>query len=276
VTTSLFPARTFALLGNPVAHSLSPIFQNAAFCAAGIQATYIALQCEADEVAGHIHELTRSGGGGNVTVPHKTIAAASIEIATEELTLTGACNTFWMENGRICGDNTDVAGFKAALTALAGDVNDARVLLLGAGGAARAAVLGLRQLGAAPVAVWNRSPTRFDELRTHAAPLGLPLRPYDRRERFDIIINATSIGLHGQSAPPISAADAGARYALDLVYRVGGTPWVTAAVAGGVNAADGLEMLLHQGARAFERWCRTPAPLDVMRTALTEAAARTA
>ena len=275
MTRPLFPARTFALLGNPVAHSLSPVFQNAAFRAAGLEATYIALQCETEEVATHMRELARAGGGGNITVPYKTTAAQAVELATEDVELTGACNTFWLEGGQLRGDNTDVFGFKAALTALAGDVAGARVLLLGAGGAARAAILGLKQLRASSVSVWNRSPERFAELRAHASNI-LDVKPYDARDRFDIAINATSIGLIGQAAPPIAAAETGARFALDLVYRFGGTPWVAAATAAGLRAADGMEMLIQQGARAFERWFSIPAPIDVMRAALAEAAARPA
>lgn len=223
-----------------------------------------------------MRELTDAGDGGNVTVPHKTVAAEVVESATEELVLTGACNTFWLEDGRICGDNTDVAGFKAALTALAGDVRDARVLMLGAGGAARAVVVGLHQLGAGPVAVWNRSPARLQELRDQAGRIGRSLDAWDRREPFDIVINATSVGLHANDAPPVAAVETGARYALDLVYRVGGTPWSVAATAAGLVAADGLEMLLQQGARAFERWFRRSAPIDVMRAAIAEATSRTA
>jgi len=275
LNTPAFPPRTFALLGNPVAHSLSPVFQNAAFRAAGIQATYIAHRCETGEVALCMRELVGGGGGGNVTVPHKTTAAAVVERATEDLELTGACNTFWLEQDRLCGDNTDVYGFRTALTTLAGDVKGARVLLLGAGGAARAAALGLAQLGVPAVAVWNRTRDRFEELRAQSASF-IDLQPHDPGARFDIVINATSLGLHGNAMPPVEAAGTGATHALDLVYRVGGTPWITAAAAAGLNAADGLEMLLYQGARAFERWFGRPAPIDIMRAALLQAAARTA
>ena len=110
--------RLFLLLGDPVEHSLSPRFQNAAIRAAGIDATYAALRCDAQSVPHLIRALGRAGGGGNVTVPHKTIAAQCIERPTDAVTRTGACNTFWGDEGVVCGDNTDVAGFAHAAAQL--------------------------------------------------------------------------------------------------------------------------------------------------------------
>src|SRR5690606_25709966 len=130
-------------LGNPVAHSLSPRFQNAAFAAAGVDGVYIALRCEAEAVPGLMTGIARAGGAGNVTVPHKALAARLVDRATDAVRRTSACNTFWLEDGRIHGDNTDVAGVRSAMERLTGSVAGARVLLLGAGGAARAAVCAL-------------------------------------------------------------------------------------------------------------------------------------
>ena len=103
--------RVLALLGDPVLHSLSPAFQNAALRATGRDALYVALRCGGPDLPGLLRGLARAGGGGNVTVPHKGAAAEVVEEVTEAVQETGACNTFWLENGRIRGDNTDVAGF---------------------------------------------------------------------------------------------------------------------------------------------------------------------
>jgi len=100
--------RVFALLGNPVSHSRSPLLHNAAFAAAGLDAVYVALRCAPDDVRGLLRGLAMAGGGGNVTVPHKAAAALALDWAEAEVALTGACNTFWLVDGQVCGANTDV------------------------------------------------------------------------------------------------------------------------------------------------------------------------
>src|SRR5690606_22243888 len=107
--------RLIALLGNPVAHSISPIFQNAAFRHAGVDGVYLALRCEGAAVPGLLRGIALAGGGGNVTVPHKEVAAEAVDEPTEAVRRTGACNTFWSEGDRIRGDNTDVVGSARAI-----------------------------------------------------------------------------------------------------------------------------------------------------------------
>lgn len=279
--------RLIALLGDPVAHSLSPIFQNSAFRASGVDGTYLALRCEADSLPGLLLGIARGGGGGNVTVPHKTLAAEVVERRTAAVESTGACNTFWLEGGRVCGDNTDVAGVRAAVHALVGSPAGKRVLLLGAGGAARAAVAALLDDEVTAIHLLNRTPARAAALRESFAaggsspgdpagvlrvvPAGAPLDA----ERFDLVVNATSLGLRAEDPLPLTfdlVGEVGA--ALDLVYAPGETRWVRVARAGGIRAADGIEMLLHQGAAAFERWWQRPAPLEAMRAALSSAGPR--
>ena len=102
--------RVFAILGDPVAHSLSPTMHNAAFKALGLAATYVPLRCAAQDVPQFMRVLAMAGGGGNVTVPHKEIAARSVDGPSARVRLLGACNTFWADDGAVCGDNTDVAG----------------------------------------------------------------------------------------------------------------------------------------------------------------------
>ncbi len=266
--------RLYALLGDPVAHSLSPRMQNAAFTSAGLDAIYVALRCGTDDVPGLVRALAHAGGGGNVTVPHKGVAATAVDDPTPAVIRTGACNTFWLEDGRIRGDNTDVAGFLATVRRLVPPLKGGRVLLLGAGGAARAVVAALLDDGVAEVAVRNRSRVRAEALiasfNDEAQPLSLA--PDDqtlRRERFDLVVNATSLGLHeGDESPLDLSGFSHVGAALDLVYLPGETAWVRSARALGIPAADGLHMLVGQGAAAFERWFGQPAPVEAMRAAV--------
>jgi shikimate dehydrogenase len=169
---------------------------------------------------------------------------------------TGAVNTWWVADGRLHGDNTDVAGFDDAVRTLLGEVPvGARVALLGAGGAARAVAAAVAAWPGASLAIWNRT------LETaHAvAPLG-PAGTRVEAEMTaalhdaDVVVNATSVGLHDDRcivAPERLRAGAAC---VDLVYRADVTPWVRAVRASGRPALDGLAMLVGQGARAFERW----------------------
>ncbi|HEY8469086.1 MAG TPA: shikimate dehydrogenase [Longimicrobiales bacterium] len=266
--------RLIALLGDPVSHSLSPIFQNAAFRAAGVDGVYVALRCDAAALPGLMRGIARAGGGGNITVPHKLEAARVIERATAAVQRTGACNTFWEEEGRLCGDNTDVAGFRAALRAVLASAAGARVMVLGAGGAASAALAGLEEERAAGVTLLARSPDRAEELRRRFETGRLQIRvargPEEiRGERFDLVVNATPLGLRPDDPLPLEPADlASAGAVLDLVYGARPTRWVEAARALGIPAADGMLMLVEQGAAAFERWWGVPAPVEAMREAL--------
>lgn len=264
--------RLFAILGSPVRHSLSPAMQNAAFRAAGVDGVYRAVECDAAAFPDLMRRLARTGGG-NVTVPHKQLAASLLDQATEAVRRTGACNTFWARHDVLYGDNTDVAGFAAAVNTLLGSARGARVLLAGAGGAARAAVTALLDDDADAIVVWNRSRERAEALRRELDPAGervhVAAAP-DAGAAFDLLVNATPLGLHASDPLPLPTALLRPGTAvLDMAYIAGGTtPLVRAAAETGLRAADGLEMLLHQGAAAFERWWGGEAPLDVMRRAL--------
>lgn len=265
--------RTFALLGDPIVHSLSPIFQNAAIRAAGLDAVYVALRCSAGDAPRLLAAIARAGGGGNVTTPHKIAVLGALERSTDEVRKTGACNTFWLERGRVTGDNTDVAGFDAAVRSLVADPHGARTLVIGAGGAARAAVVALIRAGVSRIDLLNRTPEKASDLAHRIDPRGLVVhtaRLEDvRDEPFDLVVNATRLGLYDGDPEPLDLRTAGAIGAvLDLVYRKEGTPWMRTATALGLPAADGTAMLLHQGAAAFERWFAMSAPLEAMREAL--------
>ena len=266
--------RLLTLLGDPILHSKSPEIQNRAFEAAGVDGVYVALQCKEEDLEGFMVSIARSGGGGNITLPHKEKAAAIVEIASEAVVQTGACNTFWGdERGRIHGDNTDVDGFRSALSFFIGSVpSGIRALLLGGGGAARASLLGLIDEGADEIVIFNRTPERA---RSMSRRIGgertrvIPVLEEIEGEDFDLVINATRLGLEKNDASPVDLERLGCvGAAMDLVYGMHVTPFVRAAEAMDIRATDGAEMLVRQGAASFERWWGIPAPVAVMRAAM--------
>ena len=259
--------RVFALLGDPVAHSLSPAMQNAAFRALGLRAVYVPLRCDPRDLRPLMAALARAGGGGNVTVPHKEAAARSVDRRSELATVVGACNVFWAEDGEVAGDNTDVSGLLDALEPL--DPPAGPWLIAGTGGGARAAAIAAVQRRA-DIAVCSRSQERRAGFEEWARSRGVGIvSPGACR----VLINATPLGLekHDPLPPgPDMAPDAVA--ALDMVYAPGETRWVRTMRAAGLRAADGRGMLVGQGARALERWFpEVDAPVEVMRAAVDAA-----
>jgi shikimate dehydrogenase len=276
VTLPTAATRLIALLGDPVGHSLSPQFQNAAFQETHVDGIYLALRCTEDTLVSLMRGIATAGGAGNITLPHKERAAQALDRASEAVQQTGACNTFWAEDGQLCGDNTDVAGFRGSVRSLMGDPAGARTLLLGAGGVARAALYGLLLDQVDAVVLLNRNAERAAALQAALDPEGERVRVAANEEqiaseRFDVVINATALGLREGDPVPLElerGQPVGA--VLDLVYTDRQTAWVRKARALGIPAADGIEMLLRQGAAAFERWWDRPAPLDVMRRSLAD------
>jgi shikimate dehydrogenase len=262
--------RVFAVLGNPVAHTLSPDIQNAAIRAAKLDAAYVALRVASDDVAG----VMRTLAGGNVTIPHKGTAAEALDRATARVKHTRACNTFWTDGKRLLGDNTDVIGFAVALRLLLDDVSGARVLIAGAGGAARAALYALLEEGADDITVIARSRARRKELGQVAGRRKRRVQVVAsakkvRGEGFDLVVNATPLGLKDRDAAPIHLEQlGGVRAVFDMVYRPSGTRWSRHAAAAGIPAIDGKEMLIQQAAAAFEIWWGMDAPIKQMRAAM--------
>jgi len=259
--------QVFAILGNPVAHSLSPAMQNAAFRALGIEAAYVPLACTADDVAPLIQALARCGGGGNVTVPYKEAATRAVDICRELAEVVGACNTFWAENGATVGDNTDVQGVLEALHQL--NAPNGPWLIAGTGGSARAAVVAARERGVG-VAVTSRNDGRRREFESWISSRGVTLAP---ASECRVLINSTPLGLKAGDPLPIALDIAPrAEVALDMVYGAAETPWIRAMRPLVRRAADGRAMLLAQGVAAFERWFPGKgAPVEVMRAAVDAA-----
>ena len=238
-----------------------------AFRELGIDWRYLALAVPAELFEETVRALPASGyAGANVTLPHKLAARSLAAKLTPAAEAIGAANTLSFEGGRIEADNTDAGGFLDAL----GDVPPSGpVLVLGAGGAARAVVWALREAGASDVAVWNRTPERAAEL---AREFGA--RHVDRPEPASLVVNATSVGLGGEHAPQAVVRELGLEgvdppeVLVDLVYGDGPTALCRWAEEAGARVVDGREVLVRQGARSLERWTGRQAPLDAMRAAL--------
>jgi shikimate dehydrogenase len=238
---------------------------NAAFAAMGIGARYVALDCPAGVVPALITTLVENGGGGNVTIPHKAVAAGAV--TRMDGPLAEACNTFWPDAGNAVGANTDVEGVLGAIDALG--AHAASWLIVGTGGSALAAVAAGAGRGAR-VAVASRSESRASAFLERAAGLGAVVTT---AAECTLIINATPLGMgDGDHLPLRPEAVPQARFALDLVYRPGETAWVRAMRAAGVRASDGREVLVRQGAAAFARWFPgRDAPVEIMRAAVRAA-----
>jgi shikimate dehydrogenase len=256
------------VLGFPVRHSRSPRMMNAAFAELGLDWHYVHLPVPPELFAEVVNALAGSGfAAANVTLPHKGAAYELADSRSDAADAIGAANTLTFSGGRIDADNTDADGF---LDALGESPAGKRAMVLGAGGAARAVVWALNQAGAAEVLVWNRTPERAVAL---AAELGA--RPVERPQPADLLVNTTSVGLDPTKSDRHALAELALEdldpppVVVDLVYGPGGTPLVRWAQTAGSRVVDGLEQLVHQGARSLERWTGRPAPLEAMRTAAT-------
>lgn len=271
------------LIGHPVAHSLSGAMQQAAFDQLGIDARYELWDRAPLELADAIAELRGEDFlGANVTIPHKEKVVALVDRLTDEAHATGAVNTITREGKRLIGHNTDVPGFRVALDRLVGKQKMPRqAVVLGAGGGARAVVYGLITEGFTRVIVFNRHLHRAEGLVKHfsrsAAHMELKAMPWHESiieaelGKTRVLVNATSIGLHGDESPIAGEILPPDLLVLDLIYRR--TKLLRDAAAAGDTTADGEIMLLHQGAAAFTLWTGQPAPLELMQAKLQEARA---
>lgn len=266
-----------ALLGNPIGHSLSPRMHMAAISHLGLNICYLAFCVPESRFESAFCGLEALGAmGANVTIPFKERAFALVDHSDISAEATGAVNTIvFAENGSV-GYNTDVIGIKEALKSLGHTSGSA--LLLGAGGASRAALHVLAESGFSPIWIVNRSEDRVQKLikglKKRLPDAEIEVLPFGNFPPSpSVVINATSLGLQGNPYPEgfvdslLGAADCAK--VLDLVYSPhGATPLVDAARRRGMAAIDGIEVLLHQGAAAFELFTKEKAPLDVMRRAI--------
>ncbi len=289
LTAGVTPPIRLGVLGDPIAHSLSPQMQNAALAQGGIDLQCARFQIRPNELKDALELMrTLEFTGLNLTVPHKVAGCALVDEMDAEAKEIGAINTIALREGRWVGFNTDGVGFARAIRSeFSVDLRDLRVLLLGAGGAARAIAVQCARAECERLVIVNRDLAKAKEL---AAQLQLALAgprvlgpvarleavPWDERalkfqiDHTDLVVHATPLGLNPNDAAVLpSTLWQPHLMVYDTVYSRHRTALVTAATEAGARAADGLSMLLHQGARAFEIWFEREAPLEVMRAALS-------
>ena len=285
---SIAPSIRLGVLGDPVAHSLSPQTQNAALKACKIDMQYARFQISPDELRSAL-DLIRELNfvGVNLTTPHKIAASKLMDEIDDNVRRIGAINTVKIDNAKLRGYNTDGKGFaRAVRQEFAVDLRDLRVMILGAGGAARAIALQCARENCERLVITNRTfataQKLAEELREYFAgprvlgpvPRLQPIPWEEAAIRFqiahlDLVVNATPVGLKRSDPSPIPARLLAPHLMVyDTVYREGRTPFVSAAIEAGARAASGLAMLLYQGALAFEVWFEREAPIQAMREAL--------
>jgi shikimate dehydrogenase len=262
-----------AVLGYPVSHSRSPAMQTAALAELGLgrRWSYEAIEVVPEHFADLVAALPGDDFAGvNVTVPHKLAALALATEASAAAREIGAANTLSFADGAVVAENTDAVGISAAIGA---PLSGKRALVLGAGGSARAAIWALRE-GGAEVSIWNRTESRATAL---AAELGVGVAEPEPAA-FDLLLNATTVGLAQASERPATSADLKAlpfdadsvgeeQLVVDLVYGSYETALASCARERGARLIDGLEVLVHQGAASLRIWTGLDPPIETMRQA---------
>jgi shikimate dehydrogenase len=259
------------VIGSAVTRSLSPTLHNAAFRAAGLDWDYLAFEvappAEAARAAVHGMRALRGFDGMSVTHPHKLAATDAVDTLSTTAAELGAVNTVVRQpDGGLRGESTDGEGFLRALGELGFDPGGRRVLLVGAGGAARAVARALAGAGVSELVVVNRTPQRAQQLVVLTGPAARTGVGADAGE-CDLVVNATPLGSGGEDGAtlPLDATDLGpGQLVVDLVYEPAVTPLLDVAEGRGCRVANGLAMLVHQAALQFELWIGEAAPLDAM------------
>lgn len=272
----------YAVIGWPLGHTLSPVMHQAALDELGLDATYTALPTPPGTENDRFDDVrTGTLAGLNVTIPHKLAAFRAVDRRTLAAQRTGAVNTVIRDGPRLLGDNTDLYGFIQALRQFGGfDPAGASVVVVGAGGAARAAVLALLDGGARRILVANRTEARAHDLAndlqaSDGAPIDACGLADTRLPRYlsaaQLLVNTSSVGMSGGPAPSASPVPADALhpnlFVYDIVYRPAVTPLLAAAQRCGAPTLGGLEMLVMQGAASLQQWTGRPAPARTMLTA---------
>ncbi len=264
------------LLTEEAGYSLSPVMHNAAFKALGLGAHYEALGVTEAELPGVVRRLREAHVyGANVTIPYKLAVVPFLDALSPEAETVGAVNTIFNRGGTLVGHNTDIGGFARALTEDGGyDAADQDVVMLGAGGAARAVGLALLRAGA-NLGIANRTPVKAEALARDLERFGnvAAIKPEDLGRavrRASLVVNTTSVGheTYDPDSSPLPPGSLPRELVVDIVYRPAETPLLRAAAAAGLRTQNGLAMLVYQGAEAFSAWTGRDAPVGVMFEAL--------
>jgi shikimate dehydrogenase len=261
VTPSVQNKPKACVIGWPVHHSRSPLIHGYWLKKLRIDGSYERAEISAEDFPRFMGNFARLGyAGGNVTLPHKQLAFEHCSATTETAAFLKAVNTLWIEDGRLCGDNTDVAGFLAALDqdAPGWDLHSGHAVVVGAGGAARAIVYALKLRGLRRVLLVNRTK---EHAAAVAAQIGQPVEVADyyalqkSLSGASLLVNTTSLGMAGQPPLTIDLAPLSAEATVsDIVYVPLETALIKAAKTHGLRAVGGISMLLHQAVPGFERW----------------------
>ena len=256
----------FAVFGNPVLHSLSPVMHNAAFAATGFNGIYAAIRVK--DIRPAVAGMRALGlKGASITIPHKESVLACLDDIDPTARRIRAVNTIVNDDGSLKGFNTDCDGVIQALAEKI-SIEGRRVGILGAGGAARAVAFAVIGRGATAT-IFNRSREKGEAL---AADLGADFKPLSEfaAERCDILVNTTPVGMspQGQDTPLLGEKMKPGLVVMDIVYNPLKTRLLREAEAAGCETIDGLSMFVHQGARQFELWTGLAAPVDIMRMAV--------
>jgi shikimate dehydrogenase len=262
--------RVAGVVGDPVRHSLSPRLHEAAYRALGLDWTYLAFEVgEVDFEAAVAGARALSFVGLSVTMPHKQAAAALATRRSMTVRRLGAANTLSFSGRQVVADNTDGAGLLDDLRQLFSfDPDGRRCGVIGAGGAARAAVLALAEAGAREVLVVNRSATHAFRAASLARSAGRVVRPVEL-DAADVVVQATPATMEGDGPELVDSSRFGSgQIVLDLVYDPPLSPWLARAAANGARTANGRGVLVRQAARQIELWAGTPAPIETMWAAI--------
>jgi len=254
--------RVYGVAGDPIGHSLSPAIMNAAFRRENVNAVYLALHAKTlKDLLNCVREIPIHGI--SVTMPYKEAILHYLDNTDSHTAKIGACNTVVRaQDGKLYGFNTDTAGVVRPLERRLNTLEGARILVLGAGGAARAAVFGLKERGS-EVYVLNRNVAAAQKL-ARSARARTAKRADLKKLAFDVIINATPVGMGNTRETPLHESEINARYVFDMVYDPGETRLLKLAKERGAQIIPGIEMFVHQAARQFEIWTGKPAPWDDM------------
>lgn len=266
-------AKTYCIIGDPIHHSLSPAMHNAAFAAKGLNSTYIAFRVPQNELKESIESLRSINiAGFNVTTPHKTNVMRYLDDLEPVAKKASAVNTVNNIEGIFMGYNTDVYGFIEPLHKRHVDFRGMHVLLIGSGGAARAVVVALAEENAiAKLIIANRDVQRANELATLGDRLGMKceLVPFEKATDFspacDLIVNATKLGMNNEPSVIDHLHIQKGSIVYDIVYRPMVTDLIENAKYAQASVIYGYEMLIEQGAKAFEIWTGLSAPRDAMK-----------
>ncbi|HJM79759.1 MAG TPA: shikimate dehydrogenase [Nitrosopumilus sp.] len=266
--------KSFAVIGDPINHSLSPIIHSAAFRELNLDSSYIGYRIPKGELESGIEGLKKIKiSGFNVTIPHKIEMMKYLDKMDESCSVIGAVNTVVNKEGMLKGYNTDMDGFLEPLKKRNISIQDKKILLIGAGGAARAIVAGISKEKAKELDIVNRTIANANELSKFATRIGLStnvkkIENVKNLQDYDVIINSTSLGLKNESSPISFKQINENTIVYDIVYSPMNTDFIKKAKEKKLEIIYGYEMLLGQATRAFEIWHEMKAPYNAMKKAL--------